>query len=75
MGKAKSGAKAAARNDNRANGKATKKNPGSKVKGSKKAHLDAGTLLLLGRGPMTRKGSIYNGPADAKKRQKAAKAN
>lgn len=72
MGKAKSGAKAQSRNDGRANGKAAKQNPGSKVKGSKKAHLDAGTLLLLGKGPMTRKGSIYNGPSDGKKRPKAA---
>lgn len=48
------GSSGGSRNDSRANGKANKQNPGRKVKGSRKAHLDEGTKVLLGGGMLVR---------------------
>ena len=71
---AKKSANAGNRNDTRSNGKAAKKNPGRTVKGSRGGEkLDQGFLLLLGKGPLTRKESIYRGPSPANAAKGGAK--
>jgi hypothetical protein len=78
MAKGKGGSKGASggRNDDRTNGKAFKKNAGRQGHGSHSSPLDQGFLLMLGKGPLTRKGSVFYGDPDSAKkmRLKAAKA-